>query len=177
MRRLPTSPPFPLWPLAALLLGSAGCGTASDSVCEDVGNCSQGGSSTWITSCQSAADAVEQAAPTCSQAFDEYFQCAEDHYVCNGATASFPGCDSQVGALEACLNAAQANSPCETLASETASCPGGSGSSPPGSPVPAACTLNEQCQAGCYLQEVSNPCAPGGSELNAFTQCAETCPP
>jgi len=177
MRRPPMLRPVDLVPWVALVVGSMACGTASDSVCEDVGNCSQGGSNSWITSCQNSADSVMQAAPSCSGPFDQYFQCADDHYVCSGATASFPGCDSQLAALEACLNGAMANSPCQTLAEKTGGCPGGSGTQPPGSPIPAACTLSEQCQASCYLANVSNPCAPGLSELNAFTQCALACLP
>jgi len=169
--------------LAALLaamafpLGLPGCGTASDSLCEDVGNCSQGGSNSWIQSCQNAANAMSQAAPSCAHLFDQYFQCTANNYVCNGATAAFPGCDSQLSQLEDCLNAAEANSPCGALAAGTSQCPGKSGTSPPGSPLPTTCTLNEQCQASCYLQNVSNLCAPGLSELNAFTQCTQTCPP
>ncbi|HTT69795.1 MAG TPA: hypothetical protein VMG32_01125 [Anaeromyxobacteraceae bacterium] len=169
MRRPPR-----LRPLALLAL--LGCGSASDSACEDVGDCSQGGSASWIQSCQSAADAIDQASPACAQPFDRYFQCADDHYVCHGATASFPGCDAQLGQLASCLNGADAQSPCERLAVRTASCPGGSGSAPPGSPVPTACTLALQCQASCYLENVSNVCAPGLSELGAYTQCALSCP-
>jgi hypothetical protein len=179
----------------------AGCSSNSDSVCEDIGDCAQGGSSSWITSCQSEADLLQEQANAsgCGNAFTAYYSCANSHYACNGATPSFPGCDSQLGALDTCLAAITAGSYCTQLTAAEAACASaaldsGSGSDSgkgedagaSGTPVlgdagpippPPACNLARDCLAQCYLANVGDVCAPAVNELQASDICAATCPP
>ncbi|HXX30783.1 MAG TPA: hypothetical protein VEJ89_08695 [Myxococcaceae bacterium] len=175
-----------LW--AACAASLAGCGpgltlttapTAAQSVCMDVDDCSQGGDFDWLQSCEAQAQSLGQQATAsgCGSLYDSYYACADSHYSCQGATALFPGCDAQRAALEACLNAASAQSACAEYDARLASCPPPTGTSPPGNPIPTPCSLNLQCQAHCYLSNVGNVCAPGLTELGAFSACAGSCPP
>jgi hypothetical protein len=172
----------------AWMLGLVCCGpgltlttapTAAQTVCLDVDDCAQGGDNDWLQRCTAEAQTLAQQATAsgCASAYNAYYGCADSHYTCQGATALFPGCDAQLSALEACLNAASAESACAAYAAKLASCPPPSGTSPPGSPVVTPCSLNSQCQAQCYLSTVANVCAPGLSELTAFSACANACPP
>ncbi len=175
--------------LASLFMVSAlSCGpgltlttvpTAAQSVCYNVAECAQGGSYSWLQSCYSEALALQQQASAsgCSTPYNDYYSCANSSYTCQGITPSFPGCDAKLATLEACLNAATADSACAKYEAELASCPPASGTQPPDSPIVSPCSLNLQCQAQCYLSNVSNVCNPGLTELDAFSQCANACPP
>ncbi len=175
--------------IAALLSGLAlGCGpgltlttvpTDAESVCYNVDECAQAGSYSWLQSCTAEALTLQQQADAsgCGSLYDGYYACANSNYTCQGITPSFPGCDAQLSALEACLNAATAQSACAEYTAKLAMCPPGSGTAPPGSPIVSPCSLNLQCQAQCYLSNVSNLCNPGLTELGAFSSCANACPP
>lgn len=161
--------------LASLsVVGAAACGSHQDNVCEDIGNCSQGGDNDWITSCQTEAKALgaEAGANGCGDAFGRYYSCADSSYSCQGATATFPGCDDARAALDRCLAAATATTSCAMLSAAEAAC-----AAPPGAgAVPPACTAARDCQAHCYLAAVSSVCAPRVDEIEKVTACAATCP-
>jgi len=183
-------------PIAVLVL--AGCSSDSDSVCTDIGDCAQGGASSWVESCQSEADLLQQQANEggCGSRFGAYYSCASSNYTCNGATPSFPGCDAQRTALDGCLAAITAGSYCAQLVAAEAACasPGadsgpsggggrsgdaagsGGGATEDAGSVPPACTLARDCQAQCYLANVGNACAPAVNELQASNTCAAACP-
>jgi hypothetical protein len=175
--------------LAGLLwLAAAACGpgltlapvpTAAQSVCQDVDDCAQGGDNGWLQRCYGQAQTLQQqsVASGCGPLYDGYYGCQASSYSCQGATPIFVGCSSQRTALEACLNAASAGSACAAYQAKLAACPPPTGNSPPGSPIVTPCTVNLQCQAQCYLDSVANVCAPGLSELDAFSLCASSCPP
>jgi hypothetical protein len=171
-----------------LTLSALGCGpgltlttvpTDAESVCYSVDECTQSGSYLWLQSCEAEALTLQQqsSASGCGGLYNDYYSCADSNFNCQGITSLFPGCGAQLTALEACLNAASAESACALYVSKTASCPQGTGTSPPGSPIVTPCSLNLQCQAQCYLSNVSNVCNPGLTELDAFSQCANACPP
>ncbi len=173
--------------LVPLLLAAA-CGSTSDEVCQDIGDCSQGGSTSWIIACQSEAKALhsEAADAGCGATFDSYFSCAQSAYSCRGATATFPGCDDHHTALDGCLTAATRGTSCAALVAAEASCAssGADGGADAGSgtggltgaALPPACTASRDCQAHCYLGAVANACAPGVDELEAVTMCDRSCP-
>jgi hypothetical protein len=174
--------------MAAWILGAASCGpgltitaplTDAEWVCELVDECAQGGSNVWLQSCDAQALELQQQATLsgCAHPYGVYYACARSSFACQGITPLFPSCDEKRATLESCLAAATAQSACASYDAKLAACPGGSGRSPPGSPILAACSLNAQCQARCYLNSVANVCAPGLGELGAFSQCAQTCPP
>ncbi len=175
--------------LAALFTAAAvNCGpgltlttvpTAAQSVCYNVDECAQGGSYDWLQSCYASALTLQQqsTASGCGSLYNAYYSCANSNYSCQGITPLFPGCDSQSMSLEACLNAATAESACAKYDVALASCPADAGTQPPGSPIVSPCSLNLQCQAQCYLSNVSNVCNPGLTELGAFSACANACPP
>jgi hypothetical protein len=173
------------------LLLAAACGSTADEVCQDIGDCSQGGSTSWITACQSEAKVLgaEAADGGCGATFDSYFSCARSAYSCRGATATFPGCDDRHAALDACLAAATRGTSCAALVAAEASCASssshggdagvdaGSGTGGiTGTALPPACTASRDCQAHCYLSAVANACAPGVDELEAISACTGACP-
>ena len=167
--------------LPALAVG--GCSSNQDDVCENVGACTHGGSTDWITSCQDEAKSLQSEASShgCGGPFDDYYECADSNFTCNGATASFPGCDAKRQALETCISATDANSSCKELTSKTSACAAstvdaGSGDADTGSLAPA-CTVLRNCQARCYLDHVTNPCVPGLAELSDVVACSSSCPP
>lgn len=173
--------------LAALLATlTVGCTSDPESVCEDVGNCAQGGDSEWIQRCTTEAQSLanESEKMGCRSLYDDYYSCASSNFTCQGATPRFPGCDARLAALNRCLASAEAKSACAALSAKTTAC-GASGPSnadggleagtSPG--VPPACTANRDCEAQCFLQEVSNVCKPRIDELSSFVTCAESCPP
>src|SRR5262249_55070484 len=163
--------------VVAATVGSA-CKSHQDSVCQDIGDCTQGGSSTWIEGCQSELSTLAEEANKvgCSQAFSAYFSCADSQYVCRGATALFPGCEQRLTDLDTCFGTATAGTSCARLAEQEKAC--GTTSADGGSPLPApACTAARACQANCYLTNASNPCAPRVDELETITSCAGQCPP
>ena len=168
-------------------LGAA-CNANSDSVCENVGDCSQGGSDDFITACQDEAKALRTEASMngCGPAFDAYYACADSSYSCRGATAVFPGCDGDLAALDSCLAAATRNTSCAALTAAQATC--GTATAPDagastaadagaGNGPPPACTAARDCQARCFLTSVTNVCAPRVDELESTTTCAMSCPP
>jgi len=149
----------------------AGCSSHAETVCQDIGDCSQGGDSVWIAACQGEAKSLAAEANDvgCGSKYDAYYACADASYVCQGATALFPGCDDALAALDACLAAATAGT----------SCGGGGtdgGPTPDAGPV-AACTASRDCLASCYLRAVANTCAPSLQELETSQACGATCPP
>ena len=160
------------------LLAGAGCGSDPDDVCQDIGDCSQGGSNDWIGSCQAETKALqgEAASASCGGAFDAYFSCANANYSCRGATAVFPGCAERLAALDACLASATAASSCTRLETAETGCT----TSPPdagmGPGTPLACTAARDCQAHCYLTDVGDVCAPRVDEIQSVTACSATCP-
>lgn len=153
--------------------------TDAESVCYNVDECSQAGSYNWLQSCTAEALTLQQQseASGCGSLYDGYYACANSNYNCQGITPLFPGCDQKRSSLEACLNAATAQSACAQYTARLANCPPGTGTAPPGSPIVSPCSLNLQCQAQCYLSNVSNLCNPGLTELDAFSKCANACPP
>src|SRR5258708_6954848 len=159
--------------LLLLLLLVGACASNQDDVCESVGNCAQGGSSDWIQSCKDGAALLRREATTngCAGQFDAYYACADSSFDCQGATPVFPGCDTKRAALDDCFAAATASTSCAQLAAATSSC-GDAG--PPR--VPEACTAARDCNARCFLDRVSNACAPRVDELSNFATCASRCP-
>jgi hypothetical protein len=161
---------------------SWGCESHATAVCEDQGDCSQGGDNDWITRCEDEAKLLEHQANSthCGKEYDRYYACADDHFVCHGATASFPGCGTLRAALEACL-ARDRKSPCAVLAARQAQCvvtdiDAGAEADAGDVPEPA-CDLQRQCEARCYLDTAAETCGPRLDELSAFSECAESCPP
>jgi hypothetical protein len=167
--------------MLALAAGTS-CNSDTEDVCQDIGDCSQGGSSTWIASCQAEAKALGKEADgvSCGAVFDGYFSCARENYSCRGATAVFPGCDDRLAALDACLTAATAGTSCARLEAAAARCAGGGDGgtdATTGAGTPPACTAARNCQANCYLAGAAETCAPRVDELEAITACASSCVP
>jgi hypothetical protein len=160
--------------VAAALIGPA-CGSHSDNVCQNIGDCAQGGNTDWIDTCQANAEALgsEAADAGCGPAFDQYYGCADSNYSCQGATATFPGCDQDLAALDACIAAATAGTSCVALQAAEAACT----TVAPASGPPMACTSLRDCQARCYLGNVASACAPQIDELQNVISCADACPP
>jgi hypothetical protein len=172
---------LPIASLVLLGLVLTACGSKQDDVCENVGACTQGGSSDWIASCEDEAKSLhdEANATGCGGPFDDYYGCAESNFTCKGMTASFPGCDAQRAILDQCLNLATSKTSCAELTRKSSACilskPDGGVEAGPG--VPAACTASRDCLARCYLDHVSNPCAPAVDELEQVSSCSSSCPP
>jgi hypothetical protein len=162
-------------PLALLFLAAA-CSSNADTVCENVAACEQGGSSELVQSCQDEAKTLEQVARAggCGGAFDDYYTCAESSFTCEGATASFPGCDDERLVLDDCLARTAASNACGELARKTAGCHAAD-AGVVSAPAPA-CTAARECAARCYLDAVGDPCAPGAAELSASATCTASCP-
>jgi hypothetical protein len=163
--------------VAASLLGGA-CSSHTDQVCQNIGDCSQRGDTDWIATCQANADALgsEAAMVGCKTVFDQYYACADSNYSCQGATATFPGCDPALAALDDCIAAATANTSCVALQAAEATCTTVTTVPAPGGP-PAACTTTRDCQANCYLSNVASACAPQVNELENVVTCSDACPP
>jgi hypothetical protein len=172
--------PSPLARLVFVLAAAvaAGCSSHSDEVCEDVAECEESGSSSFLASCQRDAKLLggEADGVGCRPAFDDSYRCAAAAFVCTGATASFPGCDGKLAALDACLAAATAGTSCVALTTRENACPAGPAPAPAPA-LPAACTGRRDCEAQCYLASAADVCAPGVGELDAFEACAAACPP
>jgi hypothetical protein len=169
-----TKSPLLITVLAAVL---AGCASHQENVCQDIGDCSQGGSNDWITACKDEANALQDEAngAGCGSDFNGYFGCADSSYTCHGATALFPGCDIARQTLEACLTAATAGTSCAALDTAQAACGAPPPPPDPGTGLPPACTLARDCQARCYLVNVTDPCAPRVNELDALAACTASC--
>jgi hypothetical protein len=164
--------------LASVALVLAACNTHPESVCENAGFCAEGGDSEWIQTCKDEAKLlqIESDSNGCRPLFDDYYACADASFDCQGTTVTFAGCEGKRAALDACLSAARTKTSCGELDAKTAACitsaPDG------GAPVlPPACTLARDCEARCFLDHVSDVCAPHVDELSRFTACATTCPP
>jgi hypothetical protein len=163
----------------------AACSSHEDSVCESTIDCAQGGDSTAIQRCKDEAKALqgEASAANCGGLFDDYYSCADSSFTCSGATPSFPGCDAKRAALEACLTASEATNACGQLAARTSACSGADGGADGatgddgGASLTPACTVARVCQAQCYLDHVSNACAPRVDELADLATCSASCPP
>jgi len=160
----------------SLLIALGACASSADDVCQNVGDCSYAGSYIWIQSCQTAALALREQAHKggCSPSYDAYFACANHNYRCTGDTASFPGCDRELNALETCLNQASDGNACAQYQQVQAACR--SATAAAGSIIPTSCTLALQCQAQCLLTNVSNLCSPDLSQIAAAMVCAQSCP-
>ena len=156
---------------------NVGCDSNADTVCESVADCERGGDSEWLSACQDEAKTLSKEADSlgCKSAFDDYYSCENDHFRCDGATASFPSCDSKRSALDTCIADAQGNTACAELSTQTSAC--GSGDGGAGNEPAPACTLKRDCDARCYLDHVANPCTPSAAELSAVADCAQSCPP
>jgi hypothetical protein len=161
----------------ALFVG-AGCSSHLDSVCQDIGDCSQGGSTTWIASCQTEGQDLQTEAMSvaCASDLDAYWSCADSSYSCRGATAVFPGCAEDLTALDSCLAAATAKTSCVRLEMEEAGCAAPRPDAGTALGTPPACTAARDCQARCYLASVRDVCAPQVDELQSFAACAAACP-
>ena len=157
------------------LLLVASCASHQDNVCQDVGDCTQGGASAFIQSCKDEAKALEGESREagCAAPFDGYYACADMRFACVGATSTFNGCDHALEVLDNCLGAAQASTSCAALAKSQSSC---TALLDAGGPAPA-CTAGRDCEAHCYLANVTNVCAARPDELDAFQKCASSCPP
>ena len=159
-----------------------GCDSKSDTVCQDIANCSHGGSDDWVTACQTQADDLADEAKTsgCKDAYDAYVTCAEDHFECTGNKSNFNGCDARKDALDTCLTSARAENACGELDAELTTC-GTPSTQPSNSPADDAtlepCTTGGVCSARCYVDSIANVCAPTPTELSAFADCASHCVP
>ena len=158
---------------AALLV--AACSSDSDKTCQNVGNCSHGGSDDWVTHCQQHNDALgdEAQAIGCRTAFEAYFECADDHFECTGNQSSFPGCEAKLETYSNCLAAHEAGTACAALERETQACDTADAGDDDEGPTP--CTASGDCSAHCYLDALANVCAPTPAELAAFADCASHC--
>jgi hypothetical protein len=158
--------------IAALLL--AGCGTTSDSVCEDVGLC-RGQTDDQISACQTEAKSVvvESRASGCGLQADVFYGCADARYLCTGDTPSFPGCDPSRAAIDACLEKARAQNACGQLDARLSACVG---TRTPSAPAPAPCGITELCASRCFLDDVADVCRPQATELVSFSHCVQQCP-
>ena len=165
----------PLLVLAAASLMGWACSSHSDNVCQDIGDCSQHGDTNWIDTCQANANKLgaESADAGCGAAFNQYYACADSNYSCQGATATFPGCDQALSGLDTCIAAATAGTSCVALRTAEAACT----TVPPAAGPPAACTATRNCQAACYLSLVASACAPQVNELEEVVGCSNACPP
>jgi len=158
--------------LAVVLL--TGCDSDSDTTCRDVGNCTHGGSDSWITECQDQADTLAKEADGvgCRAQYDAYFSCTQDHFACDGNKSSFPGCEAKLDAYSACLATKESGTSCAALATALTQCSGASDSN---EAFPSPCTANGECSARCYLDSLADVCAPTSAELAAFADCASHC--
>lgn len=157
--------------LGALLLG--GCDSDSDRACQDVGNCSHGGSDDWITGCQEQNDALSDEAEAigCQAEFDAYFACAEDHFECTGNQSTFPGCEAQLTSFSSCLDSKTDGTACSALDAELSECQ----PTRRADAAPTPCTPSADCSARCYTGELRDVCAPTAEELARFAECATRC--
>ncbi len=168
--------------VASVSAALAGCDSTADTVCQDIANCSHGGSDDWVTACQTQADdlAAEAESSGCKPAYDGYFSCAEAHFECHGNESRFDGCDARKGALDACLAAGRARNACGELDAKLTAC---GTSTPPASDAPTddttlePCTTGGVCSAQCYTTSIIDVCAPKPAELSAFAACASHCVP
>jgi hypothetical protein len=177
-----------LAPVLPLALAALACGSTIDDVCTDVGDCAQGGSSSWIDACESESSALQQESDSagCKQQFDDYYACAKASFQCHGATAAFPGCDGALDALDRCLALSTSSTSCSRLQAAETRCAGDAGgdaladaegdAGAPPPVLPAACTATRDCEAACYLAQVGDVCAPRIDELEAFQSCSASCP-
>jgi hypothetical protein len=162
-----------------VLLATVGCNSHVENVCQDIGECAQGGSSDWIANCEMEAKALRAEAvyAACGPEFDVYFSCADSNYSCKGATALFPGCADHLTALDSCLARATANTSCVRLEMAEATCTTSRPDAGVGAGTPPACSAARDCQAKCYLASVADVCAPQIGEIQNVSACAASCPP
>jgi hypothetical protein len=164
-------------PLPAILLLSlaSACATNPENVCQDVGYCTTQ-SDAQVQVCKANAQqlATEASASGCSAQYDAYFACADKAYLCTGNVPSFPGCDAERAALDACLEFGRAHNACGALDVALAACPT---SSPPPPILPAPCSTAEVCASRCYLDAVTDVCRPQPLQLTQSTACTKSCPP
>lgn len=113
----------------------------------------------------------ESQAIGCSTQFDAYFSCADAKYVCTGNVARFAGCADSRARLDACLAKATADTGCAQLAAAVMACPGFDAGV-----VPGSCSVTRSCESRCVLASEQNVCAPQLAELQAFIDCAKSCP-
>lgn len=166
---------------SASALLAIGCDSAADTVCESVADCERGGDSEWLTACQDEAKTLAKEASSlgCTSQFDDYYSCANDKFRCDGATAKFPTCEDERAALDDCFAQAQGKTACSELAATTSACSSsspGAGGAESETPAPA-CTPTRDCDARCYLDNVSSACAPNAAELSTVSNCSAACPP
>jgi len=160
--------------LGVVLLLAASCASHTDNVCEDIGDCAQGGDATFVAACKAEAKALRAELVTygCDSEFDEYYACADTTFQCQGATPAF-SCSAGLMALDACLQMNQTSTTCAALAAKQATCT----TAPAPSGPPAACTLARDCEAQCVLGGAADVCAPDADELDTIRACMSACPP
>jgi hypothetical protein len=152
----------------------AGCASDADQVCDNIGLCADQDDPTIALCKAQAAELGDEAFDAgCGASYDSYYSCANGAYTCTGNTPSFPGCETDLGTLDSCLEVAQTSTSCGELARALAACPGADGGGNEG--MPPACTASDVCAASCYLQFVSNVCAPLPAQLVSFEACASVC--
>jgi hypothetical protein len=160
---------------APVLLAAASCGNShADDVCENIGDCAEGGDPTFIANCKAEAKALRAELVTygCDTDFDEYTACADTTFACQGATPTF-SCSAGLMALDTCIQMNQASTACSALAAKQAAC-----TTPPAtSGPPVTCTLARDCEAQCVLSGASDVCALRPDELDAIRACTSACPP
>jgi hypothetical protein len=155
-------------------LAAASCASHEDNVCEDIGDCAQGGDSTFIANCKAEAKAlrVELTSYGCDPLLDEYYACADSTFQCQGATPTF-SCNAGLQLLDGCIHVNERATACAALATQQANC-----TTPPAPPAagPPACSLARDCEARCLLANAADVCAPRPDELDAIRACTSACP-
>jgi hypothetical protein len=171
--------------------GLAGCNsTPQPSVCSDIGVCSEYVGAAWVQTCQSETDLLQQEVTDggCGAQFNAYYSCASANFACVGTAATFPGCDTQRSALDGCLEQIKAGTYCAQLAAQKSACGAlDSGAAPDAGTTAAgdagdggielpSCSFGNDCQAECYVTNVSNECTPAVDQLQAAALCILGCP-
>jgi hypothetical protein len=163
--------------LALLIL--AACSSNEDQYCENIGDCAQGGSFMWIQACQANVGAARDEAErtSCKPAFDAYYACASSRYACKGNTPTFPNCEQPWQALNACIANAQSQPDSgATFCAQLSALQAAGGCVSPDAGIQQACNAGRDCEAQCFVTSVGNVCAPDLNGLDAYTQCASSCP-
>jgi hypothetical protein len=167
-----------LW-LGPSVLGACGS-SPSPTVCDDIADCSQYASATWTQGCKrtSALLQAQIADGGCGGQLGAYYACASANFVCQGTTAAFPGCDSPQAELDLCLEGTAAVTYCAQLAGAKAPCSAtpehDAGASDAG--AASTCSFANDCQAECYLANVTDQCNPSVTQVQAAALCILGCP-
>ena len=160
--------------LALLAAAAAACSSAADSLCQSVGEC-RAQSEEEVRACREQAKELSREADQsgCGALLAAYFSCADDRFDCAGDEPTFAGCGTSRASAEACLSAASSSNACGELDARLSGCGPRSGAS---GLLPPTCSDAGVCAARCWLDAVTDPCAPLPDELAAAARCAGTCP-